>query len=311
MRPLAILAATLGIALAAIVATGAYRPAAGASADSTGATAEALSPPALPGTLILGKQAGRRALGIYVTRDDADRASVRAVLLAPDGRPATGLDVAFEQTASGGVGAEECGAGCYQATAPLETGRPLAVVVRDRAGTSSRVAFQIPPRWRPAAEQAAQVTSAFTALRSLVYDEHLSSGIEAPIETRWVIQAPDRLAYRIRGGPRAVVIGERRWDKLPGRPWVESETEALELPEPPWGASPVDASLLGHARIDGRLTDVLSFEAATEPVTWFTVWVDRETSLPVHLRMTTTSHFMTQSFRSFDRPIELQPPLSR
>ena len=42
--------------------------------------------------------------------------------------------------------------------------------------------------------------------------------------------------------------------------------------------------------------------------TWFTVTLDRRTSRPRGLRMTTAAHFMTHRYLRFNAPLRIKPP---
>ena len=166
----------------------------------------------------------------------------------------------------------------------------------------SRLVFPIPAHAPPAAALAARATRAFRALRSLAFTERLASGAGASITTRWTEEAPNRLAYRIAGGPEAVVIGSRRWDRLPGKPWQESATDALRLPAPPWNT-------ISNARLvaRGRRTEIVAFLDRSIPA-WFELTVDRRTARPLQTRMTATAHFMHHVYGDFDTAPRVRPP---
>jgi hypothetical protein len=308
MRPAAILVGTLVLAAAVLVATGAYRSSPVTTAESDVSTTPAGKPDSTIGSLVIGKQIGKRAAGLYVTPSSSSTASLRILLLEPDTNRSRGLSVTFEQKGLPMVPAEPCGRGCYRATRTLHTGRPVTVLVRDRAGRTTSARFEVPATWHPAAQLVARLTAAFRRLRSVAYDERLSTGLGQAVETRWLMEAPDRLSYAIRSGARGIVIGDRRWDKSAGGPWIASDTTRLRLPEPPWTGITARASLVGATRIAQRPTSVVVFETPGRQPIWFTVWIDRETSLPVRLRMTTSAHFMTQNFISFDDAPRITAP---
>ena len=307
MRTAVVLCVTLGLALTALLVTGAFRPSpsssiAGTETSRTGETAK------LPnGTLVVGKRAGKRAAALYVTPSSRSEVSVRTILIGPDGLGADGLTVSFSQTDGGEVPGEPCGVGCYRAARPLSAGVPIVVLVGE-GGTQTSVRFDVPATWEPAAIVAKRLTSAFRNLESVVYDERLATGLGREINTRWVMEAPNRLSYVIRRGRRGIVVGNRRWDKARGGPWVRSGTTPLRVPEPPWGTKIELASLVGEARVGDRPTSIVTFQSKGQPVAWFTVWVDEETSLPLRLRMTTAAHFMTQRFIAFDSGARVEAP---
>jgi hypothetical protein len=68
-----------------------------------------------------------------------------------------------------------------------------------------------------------------------------------------------------------------------------------------------DASVLGTGMHDGRPVDVVSFYDPTIPA-WFETELDRQTALPLRLRMTAAAHFMTHRYGGFNAPIAILPP---
>src|SRR5439155_8153556 len=173
------------------------------------------------------------------------------------------------------------------------------VLVARREG--SRVAFPIPLHAPQAVALARRATRAFGSLRSVAFTERLASGPGAALTTRWTEQAPDRLAYRIVRGPEAVVIGGRRWDRLPGKPWQASMTEALRFPAPPW-------TQVSNARLVARTQRTLTIAFLDRSIpAWFEITVDRRSARPLETRMTATAHFMRQVYGAFDSA----PPVRR
>src|SRR6476646_5518447 len=96
-------------------------------------------PPPPRGALVLGGEAGSRAVALAV-----GRRRLPATVLSPDGGPLSGLRVSFAN-GSTAPPAGACGLGCYSAPAP----RPTHAQVR--LSGSKPVAFEIPARARPAA----------------------------------------------------------------------------------------------------------------------------------------------------------------
>jgi hypothetical protein len=168
----------------------------------------------------------------------------------------------------------------------------------------------LPARWPapPAATLVARADRVYRSLRTLVIHERLASSARNAVVTTYRVQAPNRLAYRIAGGPEAVIIGAKRWDRLPGGSWERSDQEPLTQPEPFWGSDPVrNARLLGTGRVGGRPVRIASFYDPRLPA-WFVLWVDRDTSRLLALRMTAQAHFMRHRYTGFDRPLRITPP---
>jgi hypothetical protein len=219
--------------------------------------------------------------------------AARVTALGPEGKGVDRLDVAVA-----GRDAAPCGPGCYSATVPLPP-PPRRIPVRVNSRT---LVFTLPARW-PAPSGAAavrRVDRVFRSLRTLVIHERLASSSRNVVVTTYRVQAPNRLAYRIRNGPEAVIIGGRRWDRLRGGPWQRSETEPLRQPEPFWGSDPMhNARLLSRGRA--------SFYDPRLPA-WFELTFDPETGRLLRLKMTATAHFMRHRYGDFDAPLRIVPP---
>jgi hypothetical protein len=120
--------------------------------------------------------------------------------------------------------------------------------------------------------------------------------------------APDRLAYHNVGGGDSIIIGNRRWDRQPGGPWVKSQQiPALSQPAPFWPSGTTDAHVLRTARVDGRPVWVVSFLDPATP-SWFTAWIDRSNYRTLRLDMVATAHFMHDRDGPFDAPVAVEPP---
>lgn len=301
MRRIVIIVGTLGAALAVILATGAYRTAEDGSAG--GATTLAAATPAEP-PLVLGGQAGDLAVGLTARRSQGGGLDLATTVLGQDGTPVDGLDVTFAAPDRQHTSGEACGAGCYATGLPLEGATTVSIEIAGKPA----VEFAIPASWKPAKELVVRLTQTYRDLETVAYSERLESRPGTAIETSWKMAAPDRIAYAIAGGASGIAIGDRRWDRQPGEEWVESAQDPLRLPEAPWGDRIESASLLGSARLGGRPTWVVSFAAGLGTPTWFTVWVDKETSRPLEVKMTTAAHFMTQRYTSFDTRFAIEPP---
>ncbi len=263
------------------------------------------SPPA--GALVLAREDRDLAVALAVSRHDG-RLALQASVIGRE-QPAQGFSVSFRLDGGASVPAPSCGAGCYHALVdPASPPRRVEVAIRGPNRSASSVAFPLPASL-PGASAAALVHRAeetWRALRTLVVHDRLSSGPGATIDTLWRFVAPHQLTYRIRSGPEAVVIGPRRWDRLPGQGWQESEQDPIREPIPLWEAVS-NAHLLGSATLRGRPVWELSF-FDPQIRAWFTIWVDKVTARTLELRMTAQAHFMHQVYGPFDRPLRIVPP---
>ena len=146
----------------------------------------------------------------------------------------------------------------------------------------------------------ARVTRAYRGSRTIVFDERLASDPTNAQVTRFEVVAPDRLSYRTRNGPAAVVIGTRRWDRdTPGGPWLPSQQTRLDVPQPYWRTS---------RNVHLVSPGILTFLDPTIPA-WFRLTV-AGTRLE-RLQMTAAAHFMVDRYAGFDGPVTVSPPPSR
>ena len=257
----------------------------GRSADATAAAAEApaaaVPPPAPPpDAFVDARQAGTLAVGLAVTRG---RTTV--TVLGPDARGVRGLDVRVD-----GRPATPCGAGCYRAAAA----RPAEI----RVGTR-RLVFHVPARPRDATALLRRAKRAFESARTVEFEERLASSPRTVQVSHFRLAAPNRLAYAIRGGLEAIVIGNRRWDRRGDGEWQASPQTPLRVPRTYWSRAARNARLVAP--------DTLTFFDPRLPA-WFRLRIEPRTARPRELRMVAPAHFMTDRYSAFDRPLEISPP---
>jgi copper transport protein len=266
----------------------------------------------LPGpAVVFGRGAGKLAVGIAAAAADG-RLGVRTTVLDQSGSAASGLDVSVAAGGGPWTAADSCGAGIYCAQVPTRSAAP-----RFRVRVGGRVlTAQLPlqPRHAQARRIVRAAAAATRALETVVIRERLSADPSLELSTTFRIKAPDGMTYAssIRRGKktssagRAIVIGNRRWDKAkPSEPWARSEQQPLDQPEPDWRTA-ADPSLLGST----SRTWLVSFRDPTVPA-WFEVTIDKATSRPLRVVMTAAAHFMTRDWGSFDEPLRISPPSGR
>jgi copper transport protein len=274
------------------------------------ATAAARVVPAVPtpppaDAVVLAGEDDDVAVGLAASPRGPDVAA-RVTVLGQDGKGIDGLTVRIA-----GSDARPCGPGCYAATIPLPAPpRTVAVAFSGPGAKPAVLRFVLPRRW-PAPVETGLVTRAdraFRSLRTLVIHERLASNARNAIATVYRVAAPDKLAYSIAGGPKAVVIGDTRWDKLPGGKWERSQTERIRQPEPFWGPDPrTNAHLLGAGTVDGRPVRIVSFYDPHLPA-WFVLSIEPGMGRLLALRMTAQAHFMQHRYTGFDKPLKIVPP---
>ena len=319
-RPLPLVAALAGgLLLAAPIASALLlRPGTGTGVPAVATPAPAAPPagsssstgPAFPappsGAVVFSRQLGRNALALGVVPRRGS-GLLQASVVNGDGAGVSGLDVSFRlQGAS--ARATACGRGCYRATLPLR-GRPSAVEVSVRGASSVDWRVALPAAWPPPDGTAlvARAGRVWRALDSVSFSETLGSGTGTVVSSTWQLQAPDRLAYQVKGGWAAVIVGARRWDRAPGRVrWVESPQSPLTQPVPTW-VTVRDAHVLGTITVRGRPAWLVSFYDPVTPA-WFTVAIDRATGRTLDVHMVATAHFMHDVYGAFDSTAPITPP---
>jgi len=285
------------------------RASARSTAPSSVSPTGAVTPPP-PGSVVLGQEDGNLAVGLAVRLGRP--LTLQATVLGPDGSGVSGLDVAFAVQTSAGARAANgsaCGSGCYRSTVAT-TARPEAVTLRiSGAGRKvSTLSFALPTSWpAPSASKLlSAATRVFHQLRTLTTHERLASSPTNVINTIYQAEAPDRFSYKIAGGPQAVIIGDRRWDRSGVGKWQLSPQSPLSQPAPFWTTA-TDAHLLGTTRIDGRPAWRISFYDTKIPA-FFTIAVDKTTLHTLDLRMTAAAHFMHHRYSGFNAPVRITSP---
>ena len=133
----------------------------------------------------------------------------------------------------------------------------------------------------------------FRSAGSVEYVERLASSPTNVIVARWRLEAPDRVAYQIRGGSQAIVIGAHRWDRANAHSrWVESPQTPLVQPVVPWR----------------RATNV--WRIAPRTIVFVDPTIPGYFTLEGHARlhMVAAAHFMTDRYVSFGSPRRLRAP---
>lgn len=287
---LALVAGVLAVALAALLLHDTPGPASLGAAPTPLAPAPPPAPtfPAPPaGAIVFAREDGPDALALAVTAS-----SVQVSIVGQQSVGVSGLAVS-----ANGVRAASCGAGCYRAAAAR------VHMVDVRVG-STRWLVRIPEA-RDATALVARAARVWRALRSVAFTDRLGSDATHVVFSDWRAVAPDRIAYSVRGGYSAVIVGGRRWDRAPHGKWVESpQTAPVTQPVPLW-QSARDAHVVGETAGTLRIT----FYDPRTPA-WFAIVVDRRTLHTLDLRMITAAHFMHERYGSFDAALAVKPPTS-
>ena len=189
------------------------------------------------------------------------------------------------------------------------TGTPLLLSLRFRrlGAPSVDLRFRFPGRLPPAgAALLAKADRRMRALRSVQYDESLTSGLSSGIRTHYAMQAPDRIRFRTSEGQSTILIGKRRWDREGTKRWVESPFPGVQAPTYVWEGAR-NARLLGRTRLDGAPVHVLAaFSNASIPA-WFRIFATGDGRV-LEAEMLTESHFMHHRFSGLNQPVRIEPP---
>jgi hypothetical protein len=274
----------------------------GPQAAATTSPAAAAGPrfPAPPADAVtLAQEDKDLAVALAARRDGTLQASV-----VGQESPASGLSVSFRPAGGRPVPARVCGPGCYRARIP--DARRVQVAISGPNRAPSVLSFPLPASAPDAAAIVRRADRTWRSLKTLVVHDHLASSPQNAITTLWRFAAPDRQTYAIVDGPQAVVIGARRWDRVPGHGWQASDQSPIREPVPLWEGV-ANARLLGTPTLRGRPTWKITF---FDPVihAWFTIWVDRQTARTLELRMTAQAHFMHQVYGPFNGPLRIVAP---
>jgi hypothetical protein len=276
------------------------------SAPAPAALSETRFPAPPDGAVVYSRQLGSSGLALGVVPRHGS-VLAQASVVGPQGRGVSGLSVRFALQGATKA-ANPCGAGCYRATLGTK-GRPASVVVVLHGAQSAHWRVALPTMWPPpdAAALLTRARAVWSSLRSITLSESLASGTGHVAQSTWQIQAPDRIAYQVKGGWSGIVVGDTRWDKAPGaRRWVSSSQTRLTQPRPGW-VKVTDAHVLGSATVHGRPAWRVSFYDPGTPG-WFTLLVDKSSFRTYQVRMTATAHFMRDDYGSFNTTPAIVPP---
>jgi hypothetical protein len=245
-------------------------------------------------------QAGSDVVAAWIRRGPGALAGTIRTLDSR-GRPGTG------RIAVPGGRVRPCGTGCATFTAPL------SAVLRVEAGEGGRAySATLPAAWRPndareARRLLARAQATMRALRSVREDEEVSSGPGQRAFTRYVLRAPDRLAFATGGGVRTVQIDRTQWLRTPGSPWQRSAIPGgVPFRTRSWFRwTPYARSIHVLAR-RGPLAELALADPAT-PV-WLRLTVDVRTGRVLRERLVARARFIDRRFSDFNAPIRIAPP---
>jgi hypothetical protein len=254
-----------------------------------------------PGAVVFSRQDGSNVLALAVV--PGRQLLLQASVVGGQGEGVDGLKLAFRVGSDVVVG-QSCGAGCYRARASSSSPPTDVVVKVTRPGGTTTWNVRMPRPWPPpdASALVARATRAYRSLQTFVIHDRLASGPKYAARTVWTVVAPDRLTYQVANGPAAVIIGNRRWDKLPGGDWQKSQQTPIQQPTPFW-TSWTDTHVLETTRSARRVS---FFDPKAHA--WFELVIAKGSLRTLETRMNTTAHFMHEVFGKFNEPFKVTPP---
>ena len=256
---------------------------------------------------MLARETDADVLAFAVVDRQASRV-LQVSVVGPQGVGVAGLPVTVAPGGAPLVTAP-CGRGCYRATDRTSARRITVRVSGHRLHALWRI--ELPPHATPAESIVRRAGAVWRGLRSLRWHEVLGSSERDVVTSEWRVTAPDRLAYRVRGGPSTVIVGGTRWDRFSSRTgWVETPQTSLGRQPQPFWVRVADARLLGRTTFRGRPVWSLTFFDPATP-TWFHILVDTRTLHTLHIDMYATAHFMHDTYGAFDSAAPIAPPQHR
>jgi copper transport protein len=298
------------IAAAALLASFPAPPTAAAkvAADEAAATPTAGLP--APGELTLAGPAGPVLVGLTLSPGLPGPNRATVYVLPPEGSAAAKPLLANIVVNGTYKALTACGDTCRETTVDIKAGDAVDVDVLGTQG--GEAAFVIPQL--PAPPGGALITKLEAAMKTLTafqYSEFLNSGTTTEHGAESAV-APDRSTWNVAGAGQTTWIGHSEYiQATPGSAWIKQATsDANNVLSFVWDYyEPLtNAFVIGHPVINGvPTTEVEAFGNAQDSPIWFTFFVDSG-GLVQKVGMTTTGHFMTDTYTSFNKPVPIDPP---
>jgi copper transport protein len=207
-----------------------------------------------------------------------------------------------------------CGDTCRQTTIDIKQGDQVWVDLLDGAG-SAEAKFTIPILPAPSGNALlTQLETAMKALTAYQYNELLNSG-SATIRGSYSLVAPDRETWTtvsVEGVGTVIWIGTTMYlQNGQGQPWVRQTSPAPTVPFFTWDQfTPLsNAHVIGQQTLEGVPTTIVaSFGTSQATPVWFTFWIDANGRVR-QVAMDAPSHFMTDTYTSYNKPVDIAPPV--
>ncbi len=298
------------IAAAALLASFPAPPTAAAkvAADAAAATPNAGLP--APGELTLAGPAGPVLVGLTLSPGLPGPNRATVYVLPIEGSAAAKLLLANIVVNGAYKALAACGDTCRETTVNIKAGDSVDVDILGTRG--GEAAFVIPQL--PAPAGGALITKLEAAMKTLTafqYSEFLNSGTTTEHGAESAV-APDRSTWSVAGAGQTTWIGRTEYvQETPGGAWFKQSTSDVNnVRSFVWSYyEPLtNAFVIGHPVVNGTpTTEVEAFGSSQDSPIWFTFFVN-SAGLVRRVGMTTTGHFMTDTYTSFNKPVPINPP---
>jgi hypothetical protein len=203
-----------------------------------------------------------------------------------------------------------CGDTCRRATIDIEPGDTVSVEVLNSGG--GMATFTIPSLPAPSGDTLlAKIETAMNALTAYQYSEVLNPST-ANIRGSYSLVAPDRMTWTVKNAGTVIWIGTTQYlQNGPGQPWQQQTSPAATVPYFVWDhfRPLTNAHVIGQEVLEGvPTTMVASFGNSQATPIWFTFWIDA-TGRVRQVAMNAPGHFMTDTYTSYDKPVDIVAPI--
>jgi copper transport protein len=299
------------VAVAALLASFPAPPTAAARQAAEGAAATPSAGLPSAGQLTMADAAGSDLVGLSLSpgTPGENRATVYVL-------PITGSALARGIAANIAVNGVykpllSCGDTCRQATIDIKQGDAVWVDVLGGA-VSAEARFTIPALPAPSGNALlTKLEAAMKALTAYQVSEVLNSGT-VTIHSVYSSDAPDRTTWTINNTSQTIWIGTTLYtQEAPGQPWHQQASPVDTVPSFVWDffRPLTNAHVIGQEILGGvPTTMVASFGNSQSTPIWFTFWIDA-TGRVRQVAMNAPGHFMTDTYTSYDKPVDIVAPI--
>lgn len=205
-----------------------------------------------------------------------------------------------------------CGRGCLRFSDAR--GGPVLRVEGHDGGR--RFVTALPASWQQSANASARrllarAEETMRGLGSVREFERVSSGPGTQAIARYLLQAPDRYAYRTNLGVEQIGIGSRQYLRAPGSPWrVEAAPGGAPFRTRSWFRWTPYAQAVRLLGIHGSGRERVADLALADPATpvWLRLDIELATGRVVRERLVARARFVLHRFSAFNSRVRITAP---